>query len=47
MSETIRSRKGRKYHADAAKLMPVAAVCLMLLAFMFLTGVYLEFAKPL
>ena len=43
--ERIRSRKGRRYHADAAKLMPVAAVCLTLLAFMFFTGLYLDIAK--
>ena len=42
--ERLRSRKGRRYYADVAKLMPVAAVCIMLLAFMFLTGLYLDTA---
>ena len=40
--ERLRSRRGRRYRADAAKLMPVAAVCITLLAFMFLTGLYLD-----
>ncbi len=43
--ERLRSRKGRRYYADVNKLMPVAAVCLALLAFMFLTGLYLDIAK--
>jgi len=43
--ERIRSRKGKPYHADVNKLMPVAAVCLSLLAFMFLTGLYLDTVK--
>ena len=40
--ERLRSRNGKRYYADANKLMPVAAACLMLLAFMFLTGLYLD-----
>lgn len=43
--ERIRSRRGRKYHADVNKLMPVAVMCLALIAFMFLTGLYLETIK--
>lgn len=43
--ERIRSRRGRRYYADVNKLMPVAAVCIALIAFMFLTGLYLDFAK--
>jgi len=43
--ERLRSRKGRRYYADVNKLMPVAAVCIALLAFMFLTGLYLDIAK--
>ncbi len=43
--ERVRSRQGRRYYADVNKLMPVAAVCLALLAFMFLTGLYLDIAK--
>ena len=43
--ERIRSRRGKRYYADVNKLMPVAAVCIALLAFMFLTGLYLDTAK--
>jgi membrane-associated protease RseP (regulator of RpoE activity) len=45
--ERIRSRKGKRYTADVAKLMPVLAVTVMLLAFMFLTGLYLDTVKPI
>lgn len=43
--ERLRSRKGKRYYADINKLMPVAAACVALLAFMFLTGLYLDVAK--
>lgn len=43
--ERLRSRRGRRYYADINKLMPVAAMCVALLAFMFLTGLYLDIAK--
>jgi membrane-associated protease RseP (regulator of RpoE activity) len=43
--ERLRSRKGKRYYADINKLMPVAAACVALLAFMFLTGLYLDIAK--
>lgn len=43
--ERIRSRRGKRYYADVNKLMPVAALCIALLAFMFLTGLYLDIAK--
>ena len=45
--ERIRSRKGTRYTADVAKLMPVVAVTVTLLAFMFLTGLYLDTVKPI
>jgi membrane-associated protease RseP (regulator of RpoE activity) len=38
-------RSRRRYFADVNKLMPVAAMCLTLIAFMFLTGLYLDIAK--
>lgn len=44
--ERLRSRKNRRYFADVSKLMPVAAMCIILIAFMFLTGLYLDIAKP-
>jgi membrane-associated protease RseP (regulator of RpoE activity) len=43
--ERIRSRKNKRHFADVSKLMPVAAACIVLLAFMFLTGLYLDIAK--
>jgi len=43
--ERIRSRRGRRYYADVNKLMPFAAVCIALIAFMFLTGLYLDTVK--
>lgn len=43
--ERIRSRRGKRYYADVNKLMPVAAACIALLAFMFLTGLYLDISK--
>lgn len=44
--ERIRSRKGRRYVADVAKLMPVLAITIAVIGFMFLTGLYLDIAKP-
>jgi membrane-associated protease RseP (regulator of RpoE activity) len=44
--ERIRSRKGRPYVADVQKMMPVVAVTLALLAFMFLSGLYLDIVDP-
>ncbi|MDO8391083.1 MAG: M50 family metallopeptidase [Actinomycetota bacterium] len=43
--ERLRSRRGRRYYADINKLMPVAAVCIAIIAFMFLTGLYLDILK--
>ncbi|MEI7548547.1 MAG: M50 family metallopeptidase, partial [Actinomycetota bacterium] len=43
--ERLRSRRGKRYFADVNKLMPVAALCLALIAFMFLTGLYLDIIK--
>lgn len=43
--ERVRSRKGRRYYADVNKLTPVAVMCLALIAFMFLTGLYLDAVK--
>lgn len=43
--ERFRERNGRRYFADVSKAMPVAAACLMLLGFMFLTGLYLDIGK--
>ncbi|MEY4338821.1 MAG: hypothetical protein RLZ14_671 [Actinomycetota bacterium] len=43
--ERTRERHGRRYFADVSKLMPVVAVTLALLGFMFLTGLYLDTVK--
>jgi membrane-associated protease RseP (regulator of RpoE activity) len=45
--ERLRSRRGRRYFADVSKLMPVVSVTIAVLAFMFLTGLYLDIAKPI
>jgi len=43
--ERLRSRGGRRYRADISKMMPIAAISIALLAFMFLTGLYLDTVK--
>ncbi len=43
--ERLRERRGKRYFADVSKLMPVAAMCLALIGFMFFTGLYLDIAK--
>ncbi len=43
--ERTRERNGRRYFADVSRLMPVVAVTLALLAFMFFTGLYLDTVK--
>ncbi|MGA1407208.1 MAG: M50 family metallopeptidase [Ilumatobacteraceae bacterium] len=45
--ERIRSRRGKQYHADASKMVPVAVVVTVLMAMLFLTGSYLDIVKPL
>lgn len=40
-------RGGRRYFADVAKLMPFALGVIVLLAFLFTTGLYLDIANPL
>ncbi len=46
--ERIRSRRGQApYRADVAKMVPVAMTMMGLLAFMFLTGLYLDIVKPI
>ena len=44
--ERIRERRSKKrYFVDMNKLMPVAAVCIILILFMFFTGFYLDVAN--
>ena len=46
--ERIRSRRGKApYRADIAKMIPVAMAMIGVLAMLFFTGLYLDFAKPL
>jgi membrane-associated protease RseP (regulator of RpoE activity) len=46
--ERVRSRRGRApYRADITKMIPVAMTMMAVLAMLFFTGVYLDFAKPL
>ncbi len=45
--ERIRSRRGRPYHADVAKLMPVAYSFVLLLAFVVLSALYLDITHPI
>ena len=46
--ERVRSRRGQApYRADITKMIPVAMTMMALLAMLFLTGFYLDFAKPL
>jgi membrane-associated protease RseP (regulator of RpoE activity) len=44
--ERVRSRRGRRHTADVAKLMPVLAVTIAVLAFMFFVGLYLDIVDP-
>jgi membrane-associated protease RseP (regulator of RpoE activity) len=46
--ERLRSRRGRvPYRADIAKMIPVAMTMIAVLAMLFITGLYLDFTKPL
>jgi membrane-associated protease RseP (regulator of RpoE activity) len=46
--ERVRSRRGRApYRADISKMVPVAMTMIAVLATLFITGLYLDFAKPL
>ena len=46
--ERLRSRRGRPpYRADITKMIPVAMTMIAVLAMLFITGLYLDVAKPL
>jgi membrane-associated protease RseP (regulator of RpoE activity) len=45
--ERTRERNGKRYFADVSKLMPVAMGVIVLLALLFMSGLYLDLAKPL
>jgi membrane-associated protease RseP (regulator of RpoE activity) len=44
--ERVRERNGVRYHADVAKLMPVAMTVMVLLLFLFMSGLYLDITDP-
>ncbi|HZU79215.1 MAG TPA: M50 family metallopeptidase [Acidimicrobiales bacterium] len=44
--ERIRSRKGRRYHADVAKLAPVAYAFVVFLGFIVVSSLYLDITHP-
>jgi membrane-associated protease RseP (regulator of RpoE activity) len=44
--ERVRSRKGKRYHADMTKLLPVAYVAVLGLAVLGVTSLYLDFVDP-
>lgn len=45
--ERLRSRKGRRYFADVSKMIPVTLVLIAMLAFLFLTGLYMDITDPI
>ena len=45
--ERIRSRRGKRYQVDIAKLMPITYVVVLLFVFLAMTALYLDITKPL
>jgi membrane-associated protease RseP (regulator of RpoE activity) len=45
--ERLRSRRGKEYRADVAKMVPVATSVVALLALLLLAGLYLDITQPL
>jgi membrane-associated protease RseP (regulator of RpoE activity) len=45
--ERIRERRGRRYHADVAKMTPFAMAVMTALLFLFMAGLYLDLTQPL
>ncbi len=45
--ERLRSRKGKPYHADVAKMLPVAYAVVALLGFIMISTVYLDIVRPI
>ena len=44
--ERLRSRKGRRYHADVSKMMPVTAVVVVVMLVLGVTSLYLDIVQP-
>ncbi len=45
--EAVRSRKGRRYHVDIAKLLPITYAVVLLLGFIMVSTVYLDIVRPI
>src|SRR5205085_9970619 len=45
--ERIRSRKGRRYHADVTKLLPLTAAVVTVLILLGAMTVYLDIVRPI
>jgi len=45
--ERIRSRRGRRYQADVNKMVPYAMAMMVVLAFVFVSTIYLDVAHPI
>ena len=45
--ERLRSRRGRMYHVDFRKLLPVTYVVLLVMSVIGITSLYLDITKPL
>src|SRR4029077_6527402 len=45
--ERIRSRKGRRYHVDVVKLLPLTYAVVMLLVLLFASTVFLDLVDPI
>jgi membrane-associated protease RseP (regulator of RpoE activity) len=45
--ERIRSRKGRRYHADVMKLLPITYAVLVVIILLGITSVYLDLTHPI
>ena len=45
--ERLRSRKGRRYHADVAKALPIYYAMFMLIVFLGLSSLYLDIVQPI
>lgn len=45
--ERIRSRKGRPYHADVAKAMPIYYMVFLMIVFLGISSLYLDIVRPI
>jgi len=45
--ERVRSRRGRKYHADVTKLMPVVSAFVLFLIVFVVAAVFLDISHPI